>query len=94
MDRNDLPNAFFCEKVLSGTGFSLCGFDLRQAKIKGTQAEACANEQRPSGCPAPTPRTGKRTHLVFFFAWLWLLARAAATITHSERLATNPGPHP
>jgi hypothetical protein len=28
--------------VFSGTGFSLCGFDLRQAKIKRTQAEACA----------------------------------------------------
>jgi hypothetical protein len=26
----------------SGTGFSLCGFDLRQVKVKRTQAEACA----------------------------------------------------
>jgi hypothetical protein len=30
----------------SGTGFSLCGFDLRQAKVKRTQAEACATENR------------------------------------------------
>jgi hypothetical protein len=27
---------------LSGTGFSLCGFDLWQAKVKRTLAEACA----------------------------------------------------
>jgi hypothetical protein len=29
-----------------GTGFSLCGFDLWQAKVKRTQAEACATKVR------------------------------------------------
>jgi hypothetical protein len=36
------PNASAAEVFLGSTGFSLCGFDLWQAKVKRTQAEACA----------------------------------------------------
>ena len=37
---------------------------------------------------------GLRTPLLLFCACLWPRMRAAVTISSSERLATNPGPHP
>jgi hypothetical protein len=40
--------AFPKTDIFSSTGFSLCGFDLWRAKVKRTQAEACATENRPA----------------------------------------------
>jgi hypothetical protein len=52
-------------KVFSGTGFSLCDFDLWQRKVKRTQAEAYATENLPLRSFDTGNRTGHTTIVKF-----------------------------